>query len=81
MLTEATVVDQITVLEDGQLQVRKATKVLRDGVEIAKTYHRHTVPPGADLSKEDARVQTVARAVHTKAVVDAYVTTSALVAR
>ena len=72
MLTEETVVDQITVLEDGQLQVRRATKVLRDGVEIAKTYHRHVVAPGADLSKEDARVQLVGQVLHTPEVVAIY---------
>jgi hypothetical protein len=36
-LTEQKVVDQINVLEDGHIQVRKATHVYRDGVEISKT--------------------------------------------
>uniref|UniRef100_A0A6M3L1P3 Uncharacterized protein n=1 Tax=viral metagenome TaxID=1070528 RepID=A0A6M3L1P3_9ZZZZ len=72
MLTEQSVIDQITVLEDGQIQVRRANKVLRDGVVIAKEYHRHVVFPGADLSKEDARVQLVGQVLHTPEVVAVY---------
>jgi urease accessory protein UreE len=72
MLEERVVIDQITVLEDGQIQVRQATKVLRDGVEIAKTFHRHVVAPGDDLAREDARVRAVATTVHTTAVITAF---------
>jgi len=72
MLTELSVVDQITVLEDGQIQVRRADKLFRDGVEIAKTYHRHVVHPGQKLDAEDARVRVVATAIHTRAVIEAY---------
>ena len=43
MITEESVIDQIMVLEDGQIQVRQANKVLRDGVEISRTFHRHEV--------------------------------------
>ena len=71
-LTEETVVDQITVLEDEQIQVRRATKILRDGVEISRTYHRHVVVPGADVSAEDVRVRNVANLLHTDAVIAAY---------
>jgi len=71
-LTEVTSVDQITVLEDEQIQVRQATKVFRDGVEISKTYHRHVVAPGADVSAEDVRVRNIANLVHTDAVIAAY---------
>ena len=72
MLTEQSVIDQITVLEDGQIQVRRANKVLRDGVEIARTYHRHVLAPGANVTKEDVRVKAVARVIHTPEVVAAY---------
>jgi hypothetical protein len=72
MLTEESVIDQITILEDGQIQVRQANKVFRDGVEIAKSYHRHVVAPGQDLTNEDPRVQKVAKAVHTAKVITDY---------
>lgn len=70
MLTERTVVDQITILEDGQIQVRRVDKVFNDGVEIAKSSpHRHVVAPGDDLSKEDPRVRAHAELAHTPKVI------------
>ena len=36
-ITESSTIDQITVLDDGQVLVRRADRVLRDGVELAKT--------------------------------------------
>lgn len=60
------------VLEDGQIQVRKITRVLKDGVEIAQQYHRHVLEPGQDTTKEADRVKAVAATVWTKEVVDEY---------
>tara|TARA_B100000949_G_C14231393_1_gene429079 strand:- start:473 stop:715 length:243 start_codon:yes stop_codon:yes gene_type:complete len=71
-LTEDTIVDSIDVLLDGQIQVRKANRVFRDGVEISKSYHRHVVSPGDDLSKEDPRVAAIGATVHTPEVIAAY---------
>ena len=71
-LTEDTIVDSIDVLPDGQIQVRAANKVFRDGVEISKSYHRHVVAPGDDLSKEDSRVAEIGAVVHTAEVIAAY---------
>ena len=44
-LTKETVVDKIEVLEKGQVQVRTATRVLEDGVELSSSFHRHVVEP------------------------------------
>ena len=71
-LTERTEVSRREVLADGQIQVRTDTVIERDGVEISRSFHRHVVAPGDDLSGEDAAVQTVANAVHTDAVIAAY---------
>ena len=71
-LTEDTIVDSIDVLLDGQIQVRKANRVFRDGVEISKSYHRHVVSPGQDLSKEDPRVAAIGAVVHTPEVIEAF---------
>ncbi len=65
MLEEKTVIDQITFLEDGQIQVRSATVIVRDGVEIARTFHRHVVEPGMDLNLEDPRVKSLGQVDHT----------------
>ena len=39
-LEKLTVVDQIQVVENGIVQVRTATKIIEDGKELSKTYHR-----------------------------------------
>ena len=72
-LTERTEQDKIEVVgEFKHIQVRTATIIERDGVEISRSYHRHTVSPGADVTGESAEVQAIATAVHTDAVVTAY---------
>ena len=71
-LTEDTIVDSIDVLHDGQIQVRRADRIFRDGVEISKSYHRHVVSPGDDLSKEDQRVADIGAVVHTADVITAF---------
>ena len=80
-LTKVTVVDKIEVLEMGQVQVRTATRVLEDGVELSSSFHRHVVVPSVktgdtwadtDISGEDARVQAIATATWTSAVKTAY---------
>jgi len=65
-LTKEIVIDQIGVLEHGHIQVRQATKVLEDGKELGKNYHRHVLSPGDDLTNEDPKVAAIARAVWTK---------------
>ena len=80
-LSKTTVVDKIEVLEKGQVQVRTATRVLEDGVELSSSFHRHVVEPSTkasgswadtDISGEDARVQAIATATWTSAVKTAY---------
>ena len=71
-LTEITKVDQIEVTENNSIQVRTATIIKKDGTEIAKTYHRHVVSPGEDVSNEDTRVQAIANAIWTDEVIAAY---------
>ena len=63
---------QIEVLADGQMQVRKATRVYRDGVEISKTYHRHVLAPGADVTEEVERVKDISKAVWTEDTIKKY---------
>ena len=72
MITERTEIGQITVLPSGLIQVRKDLVIESDGVEIARTFHRHVVNPGADLSKEDPRVANIAKVVHTPQVIASY---------
>ena len=71
-LEEKSVVDSINVLESGQMEVRTATIVKKDGVEIAKSFHRHVVSPGDDLALEDPRVADIGAVVHTAEVIKAF---------
>ncbi len=71
-LTEKTVVDKIEILEDGQTQVREATIIERDGVEVSRTFHRKVLAPGDDTVNEDARVKAVTAATWTADVVSSY---------
>jgi hypothetical protein len=71
-LEKKVVVDLIETLENGRVQVRTKTAILEDGKEISGKFHRHVVAPGADYSKEDAKVQAICAAIHTLEVVAAY---------
>lgn len=71
-LEKQTAVDKIEVTENGTVQVRTATRIMEDGVQLSQSYHRHVVVPGADYSGEDARVQAICAATHTAEVVAAY---------
>ena len=71
-LTEQTIVDKIEVVENGSVQVRTATVIKRDDVEINRSFHRHVLTPGSDLTDQDARVSAIATATWTDEVVAAY---------
>jgi len=72
-LTERTVEDKIEIVGDYKhLQVRTATVIERDGVEISRSFSRHVVAPGDDVSGESTEVQAIAAAVHTAEVIAAY---------
>ena len=72
-LTERTTEDKIEIVGDHKMvQVRTATIIERDGVEISRSFHRHVVAPDADISGESAEVQAVCNAVWTQEVKDAY---------
>jgi len=44
-LSKVIVVDKIEVLEQGQVQVRTATRIMEDGVELSSKFNRHVVEP------------------------------------
>ena len=72
-LTERTIEDKIEIVGDFKhIQVRTATVIERDGVEISRSFHRHVVAPDADITGESAEVQAICAAVHTDEVKAAY---------
>jgi hypothetical protein len=71
-LTEKTIVDKVELTEVNTIQVRTATIIERDGTEISRSFHRHTVSPGDNVTNEDPKVQAIANAVWTEEVIAAY---------
>ena len=81
-LTEETVQDKIEVVGDYKaVQVRTATVIKKDGVEISRTFHRHVLHPSTkengswadtDISGESAEVQGICNAVWSDTVKAAY---------
>ena len=75
-LTERTEQDKIEIVSQYKfIQVRTATVIERDGVEISRSFSRHVVAPDIsadDLANESTEVQAICAAVHTSAVKTAY---------
>jgi len=82
-LTERNENDKIEVVGQYKaVQVRNATVIERDGVEISRTFHRHVLHPGTlgdgdvlvdtDISGEDADVQAICTAAWTDSVKEAW---------
>jgi len=79
-ITKRTENDKIEVVNKWNIQIRTATIIEEDGVEISKSFHRHVLQPwvssydeetkkwshsATDISKEDADVQAIANAAWT----------------
>jgi len=74
-LTETQENDKIEVVNKWNIQVRNATIIKKDNVEVARSFHRKTLNPGTldasdnlvdtDISGEDADVQAIANAAWT----------------
>lgn len=91
-LTKSIIVDKTEVISCGStyssdewknVQVRTATVIKEDGVELSRAYTRHVLEPGSvangsttlidtDLSGQDASVQAICNAVWTSSVKEAY---------
>jgi len=71
-ITKTTTVDQITVQENGSVLYREATRIMEDGVELTKTYHRSSLTPAQDLTGVPANVVAICNTAWTAEVVAAY---------
>ena len=82
-LTERCENDKIEIVgQYKSVQVRCATIIERDGVEVTRSFHRHVLQPGTldadnnlvdtDISGEDADVQAICNAAWTQSVKDAW---------
>ena len=71
-LTKTTVIDQITVTENGTILYREATRIMEDGKELSQTYHRSSLTPSQDLTGVPANVVAICNTVWTAEVIAAY---------
>jgi hypothetical protein len=71
-LTKETVVDQITVTENGTILYREATRIMEDGKQLSQTFHRTSLVPEADLNGVPANVAAICNLTWTPEVIAAY---------
>jgi len=71
-LTKETVIDQITVTENGIVLYREATRIMEDGVQLSQTFHRSSLVPAQDLTGVPANVVAICNVAWTEEVIAAY---------
>lgn len=71
-LTKEIAVDQITVTENGIVLVREVTRIMEDGKELSKQYHRTSFAPSDDVSAQPQNVQNICNVTWTPEVISAY---------
>ena len=71
-LTKQTVIDQITVTENGIVLYREATRIMEDGNQISQTFHRSSLTPAQDLTGVPANVVAICNTVWTAECIAAY---------
>ena len=71
-ITKEKAIDQITVTENGIVLYREATRIMEDGNELSKTYHRTSLTPGQDIAAAPQKVQDICNTAWTPEVVAAY---------
>jgi hypothetical protein len=71
-ITKEKVIDQITVTENGIVLYREATRIMEDGTELTKSYHRNSLTPAQDLTGVPANVVAICNTVWTAECIAAY---------
>ena len=72
-ITKRTEQDKIEVVgQFKHIQVRTATVIEEDGVELSRSFSRHVIAPDSDSSKESADVKAMVAQFHTNAVKTAF---------
>ena len=73
-LIKEVTIDQILINETGFVSIREVTKILEDGKEISKQYHRTSIAPESDVSMYPQNVQDICKAAWTPEIIAAYKT-------
>lgn len=73
MYKETKQIDRIEVINGSIIQVREVTIVMKDDVEIARSYHRWSFNPGDDIGEMPQEVKDIANVVWTEEVINNYI--------
>jgi len=72
-ITKEIIEDKIEIVGDfKKIQVRTATVIKENGVELSRSFHRHVVSPSSDSTNESEDVKALVKQFHTDAVKKAY---------
>ena len=71
-ITKQIAIDQITITENGIILYREATRIIEDGTELTKTYHRNSLTPAQDLTDVPEKVVAICNTVWTPEVIATY---------
>jgi hypothetical protein len=72
-ITKTVKTDKIEIVGDFKLlQIREASIIEEDGVELTRSFHRYVLAPGSDLTDQPSEVAAIANAVWTQEIIDAY---------
>lgn len=72
-ITKTIVTDKIEIVgEFKHIQVREASIIQEDGIELTRSFHRYVLSPGQDISEQSSEIQAIANAVWTEELIAAY---------
>ena len=74
-LEKAEVNDKLEIVDVGSwkvLQVRTATVIKDDGVEISRNFHRRVITPTDDWSSEESEIKTICDLIMTAERINAF---------
>ncbi len=66
MLEEKKIIDKIEIVKEGSvIQVREKIQILKDGIEVAGTYHRYLISKDTypQMENVDIQVKKIADAI------------------
>jgi hypothetical protein len=70
--TENISIDQIEIVGDWNIQVRQATIIEKDGVQVARTFHRWVLTPDMNIDNQEQKVKNICNAAWTPEVITAF---------
>jgi hypothetical protein len=74
-LTEESINDKIEIVDNGSwksINIRKATIIKRNGIEVSRSFERRFINPTDDISNEDVDISGIATQIFTEEIKENY---------